>query len=293
MAGRLAWTVATTIAAVSCSRESTTAMPAAEDTGVTSEQGTSSSGAAGSDTTTTAVGDSTAASTDSGSETTGPPACADTPRVQFVYFVEADVPYGEAEHAAVERMALDFQVYWYEQLGRTFVLADPLVAVVQGEHPAQWYVDTPDGIHDDPRWYRLGNVKTEVYAALGVVDFDPVQRIVNYPGARFDGRVGANFGGAWMDGDDLECIDGGNGGVTFPYDEQGPAHCMGHVAHEFGHVLGLDHTGPETDCMQLGFYDGVGGTGMCDFSPDNVAQILMAPANVGWLDAEPGDRCVP
>ena len=283
---------AATIAIASCSSTSTTPAPPAEDTASTGAAA-SSTGPETPTPSTSDTGDELTSTTSSTGGSTGLAACGDTPRVQFVYFVEADARYSQAEHAAIEGMALEFQAYWYQQLGRTFVLADPLVTVVEGAHPAQWYVDTPDGIHDDPRWYRLGNVKTEVYETLGVVDFDPRQRIVNYPTARFDGRVGANFGGAWMDGDDLDCIDGGNGGSTFPFDEQGPAHCMGHVVHEFGHVLGLGHTGPEADCMQLGFYDSVGGTGMCDFSADNVAQILASPANEGWLDAEPGDRCAP
>ena len=222
----------------------------------------------------------------------GVASCGGRPSVQFVYFVEADARFSQEQYDAIESAALHFQAYWDSQLGATFLLADPLVAVVEGDHAGQWYVDTPDGIHDDPRWYRLGNIKAEVYDKLGFDDFDPLHRVVNHPTSRHDGRVGANFGGAWMDGDDLGCLYGEYGGVNFPFDEQGPAHCIGHVAHEFGHILGLEHSGPVTDCMQLGFYNGTGGDGMCSFSADNVAQILRHRGNAGWLDAEPGDRCV-
>jgi hypothetical protein len=211
--------------------------------------------------------------------------------VHYVYFVEADASYDQAQHDAIEATAYAFQAYWYETLGVTFYLADPVVEVVHAAHESQWYVDTPDGIHDDSRWYRLGNIKTEVHQKLGFVDFDPDHRVVNYPTLRFDGRVGANFGGAWMDGDDMTCMLGEHGGVTFPFDEQGPAHCLGHVAHEFGHILGLDHEGPETDCMQVGFYLSVVGEGMCSFSPENVAKILADPDNAGWFEATPGQRC--
>src|SRR5262245_39475219 len=83
--------------------------------------------------------------------------------VHYVYFVEADASYDEAQRAAIEATAYAFQSYWYETLGVTFYLADPVVEVVHAAHDSQWYVDTPDGIHDDSRWYRLGNIKTEVY----------------------------------------------------------------------------------------------------------------------------------
>ena len=218
-------------------------------------------------------------------------ACVGEPVVHFVYFVESDEIYSELERSNIEDMAFAFQQYWYEQLGVTFYLNDPVVDVIDAEHDALWYVDTPDGIHDDSRWYRLGNISTEVFDKLGSSHFDSHHRIVNYPIARYDGRVGVNFGGAWMDGDDMTCM-ATPGGNTYPYDEDGPAHCMGHVAHEFGHVLGLGHTGPDDDCMQFGFYNSAGGDGICSFSEENVSQILADPGNTGWLKAVPGDICI-
>jgi hypothetical protein len=211
--------------------------------------------------------------------------------VHFVYFVEADEPYSESQHSDIEAQAYAFQQYWYEQLSVTFYLHEPVVEVIEGDHDANWYLTTPDGIHSDERWYRLGNVKSEVYSKLDIRDFDPNHRVVNYPTSRHDGRVGANFGGAWMDGDDLTCM-ADAGGVTFPYDDGSDAHCLGHVAHEFGHVLGLDHQGPDTDCMQFGFYNSSGGSTMCNFSADNVTQILADSDNEGWFEAEPGENCV-
>lgn len=228
---------------------------------------------------------------DPSSSSGGASGCVGEPVVHFVYFVEADQVFSDQQRSDIEDFAFEFQQYWFEQLGSTFYLAQPVVEVIMADHESGWYVETADGIHGDPRWYRLGNIKNEVYAKLGIDNFDPLHRVVNYPIARFDGRVGVNFGGAWMDGDDMTCIP--DDGPTFPYDDNGPAHCMGHVAHEFGHVLGLAHEGPEQDCMQFGFYDSVGGTGMCDFYPDNVAAILDDPQNAGWLNAEPGETCVP
>lgn len=208
--------------------------------------------------------------------------------VHFVYFVEADQPYSESQHADIERHAYAFQQYWYDQLGVTFYLNQPVVDVIEADNDSTWYLDTPDGIHNDSRWYRLGNVKKEVYDKLGISDFDDDHRVVNYPTTRHDGRVGGNFGGAWMDGDDMTCI--ADGGPTYPYDDGGVAHCMGHPAHEFGHVLGLDHEGPDDDCMQYGFYTQTV-AGMCTFSDANVQKILANPNNEGWFEALPGQTC--
>lgn len=223
-------------------------------------------------------------------ESTDTPSCSGEKVVHFVYFVEADQAYSALQRDDIEAMAFAFQQYFHEQLGVTFYLNDPVVDVIMADHDAEWYVTTPDGIHSDDRWYRLGNIKTEVYAKLGIEDFDPDHRVVNYPIARYDGRVGGNFGGAWMDGDDLSCM-AEAGLPTYPYDKAGPAHCMGHPAHEFGHVLGLDHTGPNEDCMQFGFYNNTGGAGMCNFFEDNVAQVLADPINTGWFEALPGEIC--
>lgn len=225
-----------------------------------------------------------------GKGTGGAPAsgCKNGKVVHFVYFVEADQAFDEGQRNDVEKQAFAFQSYWFEQLGVTFYLNEPVVDVIEGDQPASWYLSNPDGIHSDERWYRLGNVKNEVYRKLGISNFDTSHRVVNYPTTRHDGRVGGNFGGAWMDGDDLTCI--ATNGVNYPYDDGNSAHCMGHVAHEFGHVLGLDHEGPQDDCMQFGFYVSPGGA-MCEFSAANVAKIKADPDNAGWLEAMPGETC--
>jgi hypothetical protein len=234
------------------------------------------------------AGGNTGAGSGGGGTGGAPPTCQNGKVVHFVYFVEADATFSEAQRADVEKQAFAFQEYWFGQLGVTFYLSYPVVTVMMAEHDANWYLTNPDGIHgSDDRWYRLGNVSTEVRTKLGITQ-NPNRRVVNYPTSRHDGRVGANFGGAWMDGDDLTCI--ADGGFNYPYPDGTSAHCTGHVAHEFGHILGLDHEGPQDDCMQYGFYTN-DATDLCDFSPDNVAQILANPNNEGWFEAMPGELC--
>lgn len=226
-----------------------------------------------------------------GAGDSGPPTaelgCSGGKVVHFVYFVEADRAYSACWHAALEQHAYAFQRYWYEQFGVTFYLNEPVVDVVMAEHESRWYVTNYDRIHDSTQWYRLGNVMTEVYAKLGIEQFDPDRRVVTYPTTRYDGHVGANFGGAWMDGDNITCL---ATGLTYPYGDDGPAHCLGHALHELGHVFGLEHTGPESDCMQYGFYTDDPDQ-LCTFSRDNVVRVLRNADNAGWLEAQPGDRC--
>lgn len=217
-----------------------------------------------------------------------PPTCQNGKVVHFTYFVESDATFSESQRADIEKQAFAFQKYWFDQLGVTFYLSHPVVTVIQADHDADWYLTTPDGIHgSDERWYRLGNVSTEVREKLDIMN-NPNRRVVNYPTSRHDGRVGANFGGAWMDGDDLTCL--ANGGFNYPYDDANSAHCTGHVAHEFGHILGLDHEGPSDDCMQFGFYTN-DADDLCSFSDANVDKILANPNNQGWFDAMPGETC--
>ncbi len=202
--------------------------------------------------------------------------------VKFVYFVEDGETYRPEVEAAIRRHAFRLQRFWFTQFGGTFALSQPVVSVVRGDQSASWYDQTPDGIHDDPRWYRLGNISSEVRGKLGV----PNSRYVSYPATTVsEPRVGANFEGAWMDGDDALCITGE--ADTYPYPDGNAANCLGHVAHEFGHIFGLDHEGPDNDCMLYGFYDV---DQLCDFSPANREIVQNDPDNAGWLSYQPGDR---
>ncbi|MEM8923327.1 MAG: hypothetical protein AAGD35_07465 [Actinomycetota bacterium] len=217
---------------------------------------------------------------------TEPPANDASRVLRFIYFVEADAELWPEAVDLIDRQAVDLQQFWYEQFGGTFALPTQTVTVVFGEQPAEWYDTTING--DEPRWYRLRNIQDEVWAKLGVTPGDDVRMIV-FPATRLDGRVGAiRYNGAWMDGDDVTCIDGIV--ATVPYASDFPANCLMTVAHELGHVYGLGHQGDSAHCMQLGFYRYVNGTADCNFSAMSRQLVTTDERNAPWLDAVPGDR---
>lgn len=205
--------------------------------------------------------------------------------LRLVYFVEADATPDDRAIELIGAQGAALQLFWYEQFGGTFALPAEGVDIVYGDHPAQWYDQTTNG--DEPRWNRLLNIQDEVRAKLAVGTDDV--RMVVYPATRLDGRVGAiRYVGAWLDGDDVTCIDGSV--ATVPYAEDYPANCLMTAAHELGHVYGLGHQGADAYCMQFGFYRYVNDSRNCEFSPLSREQVANDGRNEGWLDAEPGER---
>lgn len=212
--------------------------------------------------------------------------------VRFIYFIEKGQAFEPAVFDALKAHAFALQQYWYEQFGGTFYLYDQVVDVMYADHDDEWYVTTPD-FQDDERWFRLGNIRDEVYDKLDIQINDPKVRVINYPTTQHNGRVGAGYGGAWMDGDDLRCLIGENNGYNFPFDDGTAAHCMGHVAHEFGHLYGLQHTGLDDDCMQFGFYDYSTQGRMCSFGKENRQTVKSHAASAAFLAALPGQIVTP
>ena len=198
--------------------------------------------------------------------------------VRFIYFVEKDQTYTQADFEALKQQAFALQKYWNDQFGGTFYLTKQVVDVVMGDHDADWYVG------DKQRWTRYYALRAEVNRKI---DGASSSRTITFPKATRNGYVGANWDGARMDGDDIACITGRDDKNTTITYGTSQAHCLGHLAHEFGHTYGLSHVGTSySDCMRGGIYslDKV-----CDFGEENRLAIIGKNSNNGWLDASPSE----
>ncbi len=199
----------------------------------------------------------------------------DKKAVRFIYFIEKGERYDQKDYDAIKKQAYSLQKYWNDQFGGTFYLTEHVVDVVLGDHDADWYVgDTSI----DYRWTRYYRIRSEVREKI-----ENHAKIIVYPKAIRDGYVGANPDSAILDGDNIACIynrDGKNTTST-------GAHCLGHVAHEFGHSYGLGHVGEtKHDCMRYGLYDK---DKVCSFGQENRTTVVNKASNIGWLDASPSE----
>lgn len=160
----------------------------------------------------------------------------DHPTVCFFYLVPSDLPPRDEYVAAIRNAALDVQRWYWEQLqdGTTFRLANPVVQVCQTARPEWWYAQNQAG-DNQAVWFWL-NTLNDGYAASGVNPNDQTIASVFYIDAA---HAPGQIGGAGLQGRAV-LHRGDLLGLTGQGD-RGVCRWVGGLAHELGHVFGLDH----------------------------------------------------
>ncbi len=157
------------------------------------------------------------------------------------------------------------QRYYFQELGKTFHLNNPIVEVCYGDHTKSWYETTPNG--DDSYWWTINNMVNELMRKYSLNQPDSRWVIVAYISA--DGNGG-----------------GGNGWVVLPkHDTDGAGgyraepmnRWYGGMVHELGHAFGQpDSTYTDGTPLSASFYDYPN----CHFNADQKNKLLTNSYNI-------------
>jgi hypothetical protein len=149
-------------------------------------------------------------------------------------------------------------------LGKTFALNNPVVEVVNGDHPRSWYETTPNG--NECYWWVVFNMQQELLRKLSLRA--PDTRWVNVGEISAEASCsGGGGGGGWviLSGHDADGAAGIGGNMNRWY---------GGMVHELGHAFGLpDSTSTDGTPMSASFYSYPN----THFSQAQKNQILAGP----------------
>lgn len=172
----------------------------------------------------------------------GPPP---TKTVRVFYLYPSDVRLDQRYPDGIGKVMLDAQAFFKKSLGKTFVLNNPIVEVVKGDHTRSWYENTANG--GDKYWWSVFNASQELQRRFGLRSGDPRWVIVSEVSAEGDG-AGGGGGDGWvlMPGHDAD------GAAGYPANT---SRWVGGMVHELGHAFMLpDSTSTDGTCMSASFY---------------------------------------
>ena len=204
------------------------------------------------------------------SPTTSPTMPTASPGVPPVRTIRAywlkptDVAYDQRYPDGIANVLREAQRYYRQELGKTFALNNPVVEVVNGDHPRSWYETTPNG--NECYWWVVFNMQQELMRKLGLRA--PDTRWVNVGEISAEAACsGGGGGGGWviLSGHDADGAAGIGGNMNRWY---------GGMVHELGHAFGLpDSTSTDGTPMSASFYSYPN----THFSQAQKNQILAGP----------------
>jgi len=187
--------------------------------------------------------------------TTTPPTTAPTTRppgttppngtIRIYWLKPTDVAYDQRYPDGIANVMREAQRYYRQELGKTFTLNNPVVEVVNGDHPRSWYENTPNG--NECYWWVVFNMQQELMRKLSLRA--PDSRWINVGEISAEAACsGGGGGGGWviLSGHDADGAAGIGGNMNRWY---------GGMVHELGHAFGLpDSTSTDGTPMSASFY---------------------------------------
>jgi hypothetical protein len=189
----------------------------------------------------------TASPTLSASPTRIPTGVATPPTmtVRVFWLIPSDVAYDQKIYDGIGNVMLEAQRFYKQELGVTFKLNNPIVEVVNGDHPANWYETNPIGGPDNSYWWTTENMQAELRQKFSLGAPDPRWKVVGYISAVGNGGGGSNW--VILPKHDADGA-GGYGGAMGRW--------YGGMVHELGHAFTLpDATSTDGTPMSASFYD--------------------------------------
>ncbi|MBA7496962.1 hypothetical protein ES702_07571 [subsurface metagenome] len=202
--------------------------------------------------------------------TTAPGGTPPEKTVRVFWLRPNDYPYDQQIVDGIANVMRESQRFYFQELGVTFRLNDPIVEVCDGDHPQRWY-ETDTSITTDPYWISVFNGAAELKRKYGLQDYDPRWVIVEEISAEGDG-AGGGGGGHWvlLPKHDVDGAAGYGGNMNRWY---------GGMVHELGHAFMLpDSTYTDGTPMSASFYDYPN----CHFTQEQINGMLNDSLNAGF-----------